>query len=71
MDLQQAIQAFDDLHAGIDARAFNRDIGDAVDLNAGRDLDPQRGITGQRQETLGDGSQKGGMLRLQRIQKNV
>jgi hypothetical protein len=41
MQLKQAVGAFDDLHPRGDPRAFQRDVGQRIDGDAGRDLDNQ------------------------------
>ncbi len=42
--LEQTVVAFDDLHPGPDVGGLERDIGEAVDLDAGRDLHIERGV---------------------------
>ena len=65
VQLEQAVRALDDLHAGRDPRALQRDVGQRVDGDAGRDLDDQRRLPVERQEPLRDGLQKARELRLQ------
>ena len=67
VDLEHAVVALDDLHARLHVRGLEGDVGEAVDLDAGRDLDRQRGIAGERQEALRDGTQEGRVLGLQAV----
>ncbi len=66
-----AEQPLDHLHGRPDLGGLERNVGDAVDLDAGRNLDPQRGIAGQGQETPRRGADEGRHLRLQAIQENI
>ena len=50
--LQHAELPLDDLHTWHHAIAFQRDVGDAVDFDAGSDFDIQRGHPLCRQEAL-------------------
>jgi hypothetical protein len=67
VELEQAISALDDLHARGDPRALQRDVGQRVDGDPGRDLDDQRRLSVQRQEALRDGLQEPGELRLKDV----
>ena len=71
MDFEHPVEALDDLHAGGDLRAFQSYIGDAVNLHARRNLDEQRGLPRNGQETLRDGREERRHLRLQAVQKYV
>ena len=44
MDFQQPVQAFDDLQARTDLVGLKGHVSDAVDLNARRNLNPERSI---------------------------
>ena len=67
VQLEQAVGALDDLHPRGDPRALQRDVGQRVDGDAGRDLDDQRSLPVERQEPLRDGLQEAGELRLQDV----
>ena len=71
VDLEQAVGALDDLHRRQHARRLERDVGDAVDRDAGRDLDEQRRLARHRQEAARGLADEGGQLRLQRIEERV
>ena len=71
VDLEQAVQALDDLHARLDPRGLHRDVGQVVDGDAGGDLDEERRLVSRREEALGDGAEERGVLRLQRVEEDV
>ena len=71
VDLQQAVGALDDLHRGHDARRLQRDVGDPVDRDAGRDLDEQRRLPRHGQEPARRLAHEARQLRLQSIQEGV
>ena len=67
VDLEHAVVALDDLHARLHLGGLEGHVGEPVDLDAGRDLDRQRGVTRERQEALRDGAQEGRVLGLQAV----
>ena len=52
MDDHRAVGPFDDLLGKVHPCRLQGRVGQAVDGHAGRDLDPQTGIAGYRQEAL-------------------
>ena len=71
VDLEQAVGALDDLHRRLDPGRLERDVGDAVDRDAGRDLDPQRRLAGHRQEAARGLADERRELRLERVEEGV
>jgi hypothetical protein len=69
--LEQPVEPLDDLHAGPHRGGLHGHVGDPVDLDAGRDLHPERRVVGQRQESLGHRAEERRVLRLQRIEEHV
>jgi hypothetical protein len=68
MHLEQAIRALDDLHPRLHRRALERDIGQLVDGDPGRDLEEQGRLFLERHEALAHCLEKPRDLRLERIQ---
>ena len=56
---------------GIDLVALERDVGDAIDLDAGGDFHIQAGHALRRQEALRDRRQERRVLRLHAVEENV
>ena len=71
VNLEEAVVPFDNLHPRPNMGCLEGDVGQAVDLDPGRDLHPQRRVTRERQEALRNGPEKRRVLGLQRIQENV
>ena len=71
MDFQQAVEAFDDLHAGGDLGAFEGHVGDAVDLHAGGNFDEEGGLAGDGQKALRYGREERRDLRLEAVEEDV
>jgi len=71
VNLEQAVVALDDLHPRAHPSRLEGDIGEPVDLDAGRDLDIKTRVAGKREEPLGDGPDKGRVLRLQIVEKDI
>ena len=68
---QESEQALDDLHPRLHTRGLQGDIGDAVDLDARRDLDPQRGVPREGKEASGHGAEICRVLGLQIVKETV
>jgi hypothetical protein len=71
VDLEEAVGALDHLHRRLHLGRLERGVGDPVDRDAGRDLDPQRGLSGHRQEAARGLADERRLLRLQRIEEAV
>jgi len=71
MDFKHPIQTLNDLHAGRDLGRFQGHVRDAIDLHARRNLDEERGLSGDRQETLRDRGKERRHLWLQAIEENI
>ena len=71
MNLQQTVKTLNNLHARPHIGGLEGHVGDAINLDTGRYLDPQRGIAGKRQEAASDRAKKGRVLRLEVIEKDV
>ena len=71
VDLQHAVEALHDLHAGGDVRRLQGDVGDPVDLDPRGDLDHEAGLALLGQEPLRHRRLEGGELRLQAVEKDV
>ena len=71
VDLEQAVGALDHLDRGLDLGRLERDVGDLVDRDARRDLDPHRGLARHRQEAARGLAHEGRELRLQRVEETV
>ena len=54
VQLEEPVRALDDLHAGPHVGGLHGDVGDAVDLDAWRDLHDERRLARDGQESLGD-----------------
>lgn len=67
VDFEEAVETFDDLHAGGNGRCFEGDIGDTVDFDTGGDFDPEGGVAREGEEAARDGAEKSGMLGLETI----
>ena len=68
VELEHAVRALDDLHAGPARRGLQRGVGELVDRDARRDLDERGGLVLERHEAGADRLQKAGQLRLQRVE---
>ena len=71
VQLQHAVKALDDHHAGTDVRRFQRGVGDAHDVHAGRDFDEERCLSGNGEKSLCDRPEKRGELRLEAVDEDV
>ena len=63
-EVLQAVRALDDLDRGLDPRRLECRIGDLVDRDPRRDLDPQRRLERNREKAARGLSDKRGLLRL-------
>src|SRR5664280_359618 len=68
VDLEHPVEPLDDLHAGAHVGRLDGDVGDAVDLDARRNLHDEGRLEGDRKEPAGDRSDVCRHLRLQRVE---
>ena len=69
VDLEEAEDALDDLHAGLDLVRLEGDVGQSVDLDARGDLDEQRRLVCERKEARGCRADESGVLGLQAVEE--
>ena len=70
VNLKQPEDALDNLHSGLHRVRFERNVGQAVDFDAGRDFDEQRRFIGERQESRRSCADKGGVLGLKAVEED-
>ena len=68
VNLEHAVRALDDLHAGANGRCLERGVGELVDGDARRDFDEGGRFFLEGHEASADGLQKAGQLGLQRVE---
>src|ERR1017187_6236299 len=71
VELQEAVEPLDDLHSGLDRGGFDRDIGEPVDGDPGRDLDEDGSLPADGEEALRHRPQEGRVLLLERVEEDV
>lgn len=71
VNFEQTVKPFDHLDAGTDGGRFEGNVGNAINFDTGGDFNPQRAISGKRQEAKRHRPDVGCMLRLQPIEVNV
>src|SRR5262249_28301527 len=67
----EPVGALDDLQRGLDLGGLERDVGHAVDRDAGGDLHEERGLAGDWQEAARGLTHECGELRLERVEKRI